>query len=84
MGITTFLPTDYQSSTEAEILSFTTAPLWKYVLNEAKDDYETTCVAATDFPTDVTAEYTGTGKFGIPEDAEFGYAWRFSIRDDMM
>ena len=82
--INTFSPTEYKTTDEESIYSFLSTQLWAEVMNAEKTGHETICMAAADFPEDATAEFAGTGKFGIPDDADAGYVWRIKIRDDMV
>lgn len=79
----TWSPTDYQMGDESNILSLTSDGLYNYVLNDTKDGYKVICNMATDLPIDVTKEYAGNTLYGIPQDAEKGFAWKFNIRNDM-
>ncbi|MCR5764109.1 MAG: hypothetical protein K6G00_12080 [Treponema sp.] len=79
----TWSPTDYQQGDEGAIFDYASDSLYRYVLNESRDGYETICSMATEFPIDVTADYAGNATYNIPENAEKGYAWKFNIRDDL-
>lgn len=71
---------------EAEVVeyitSYTEIPLWQLVLNDTADGYEWVCEMAAEEPLDVTAEYAGDEKWGIPADATEGYAWRVTLNPD--
>ena len=82
-NISTFSPTDYKNSSEGQILTYTSSNLWELVMNKEHTDHEIVNVMAADKPEDVTAEYAGNEKYCVPADAEAGYAWRITIRDDM-
>ena len=79
----TWSPTDYQMGYEATIYDFASDGLYRYVLNEAKDDVDIICSMATELPIDVTADYAGNTIYNIPLDAQKGYAWRFNFRNDI-
>ncbi|MBR1911239.1 MAG: hypothetical protein IJ828_02665 [Treponema sp.] len=80
----TWSPTDYQMGCESTILSLTADSLYSYVLNDTKDGHVTECCMASEFPIDVTSEYAGNPVYGIPQDADKGYAWKFNLRDDLV
>lgn len=79
----TWSPTDYQMGYEATIYDFASDGLYRYVLNETKDDVDIICSMATELPIDVTADYAGNTIYNIPLDAQKGYAWRFNFRNDI-
>lgn len=78
-------PTTWNSH-EAEVVEYITAytesSLWEQVINETADGYEWVCEMAAAEPEDVTAEYAGDEKWGIPADATEGYAWRVTLNPD--
>lgn len=61
---------------EQILRSLTTAPLYT-----AADGEMVPCLA--ELPVDVTAEYAGNEIFGIPADAERGYAFKIALRSDV-
>lgn len=64
------------------ITSYTEIPLWSLELNDTADGYVWVPEMAEGEPEDVTAEYAGDEKWGIPEDATEGYAWRVTLNPD--
>ena len=81
-SISTWNPTDWMYSSEAEIIGYTTSPLYAFNMNEDKTGYVIEPEVATKAPEDVTAEYAGNETYGVPADATEGYAYRVEIRDD--
>ena len=81
-SISTWNPTDWLYSSEAEIIGYTTSPLYAFNMNEDKTGYVIEPEVATEAPEDVTAEYAGNETYGVPADATEGYAYRVEIRDD--
>ncbi len=79
----TWSPTDWQMNEENYILTFTSSPLYDYIPNENQDGYEVVPDMAVALPEDVTAEYAGNEKYGVPADATEGWAWKIQIRKDM-
>lgn len=75
-------PTTWNSH-EAQIVesitAYTEMSLWLLCLNDAADGYELVPEMAEGEPEDVTAEYAGDEKWGVPADATEGYAWRVSL-----
>ena len=72
--ISTWNPTDWLYSSEAEIIGYTTSPLYAFNMNEDKTGYVIEPEVATKAPEDVTAEYAGNETYGVPADATEGYA----------
>lgn len=64
------------------ITQYTEIPLWSLILNESADGYEWTTEMAEGEPEDITAEYAGNEKWGVPADATEGYAWRVKLNQD--
>ena len=75
----TWSPTDWSMSNEDTIIAYTSSELYAFVPNKAKDGYEIIPEMASAMPVDVTQEYAGNEKYGIPSDAKEGYAWKVSI-----
>ena len=76
----TWSPTDWTSENEDIILSEITAPLFDFIPNEAQDGYEVVCEMAEKMPEDITAQYAGNALYGVPADAESGYAWKITLK----
>ncbi|MGN0426850.1 MAG: ABC transporter substrate-binding protein [Agathobacter sp.] len=81
-SVSTWNPTDWEISSEWDLLGYTMSEFYGFVMNETKDGYDITCELASEFPVDVTSEYAGNEIYGVPADATEGYAWKISIRDD--
>lgn len=75
----TWSPTDWTSPAEKNILELTKSSLYDFVLNNTKDGYEIVCEMATSLPVDVTKNYAGEKKYGVPADATEGYAWKIDL-----
>lgn len=64
------------------ITDYTEIDLWEIVLNDTADGYEWCCELAEEEPEDITDEYAGDEKWGVPADATEGYAWRVKLNPD--
>lgn len=64
------------------IRDYTEITLWAQVLNETLDGFMWVPELAACEPEDITAEYAGDEKWGIPADATEGYAWRVTLNPD--
>lgn len=64
------------------ITSYTETTLWSIVINETADGYEWACELAADDPEDITKDYAGDEKWGVPADATEGYVWRVTLNPD--
>lgn len=80
--ISTWSPTDWELSTEWNLLTLTSSAFYGFWMNEAQDGYDIVCELASELPVDKTADYAGKDAYGVPSDAEEGYAWQIAIRDD--
>lgn len=78
-------PTTWNSH-EAEVVEYITdyteMNMWALILNETADGYEWMPEMASGEPEDVTADYAGDERWGIPADATAGYAWRVALNPD--
>lgn len=81
-AVSTWNPTDWQISTEYELVGYTMTPFYGFWMNEAKDGYDIVCELAAEFPVDLTSEYAGNETYGVPADATEGYAWQIKMRED--
>ncbi len=81
-SVQTWSATDWSINTEGSVLSLITIPLYTYYANETKDGYYWLPEMAADFPTDVTTEYAGDSRYGVPADAKEGWAWRIPLNKD--
>lgn len=82
--INTFSPTDWQLESEGDIIGYTMTALYEFAVNDTYDGYDIIPGAAADYPEDVTADFAGNETYGVPADATEGYAWKVTIRDDMV
>lgn len=73
-------PHTYETSTDSEILDYTTLGFYSFDFNEAKDGFVIVPEMATKMPVDVTADYVG--EWGI-EEGDASKAWLVEIRDDL-
>ncbi|MGN0424845.1 MAG: ABC transporter substrate-binding protein [Acetatifactor sp.] len=64
------------------ITQYTELPLWDLVMNDTADGYMWVCEMAACEPEDITPEYAGDEKWGIPADASEGYAWKVTLNPD--
>ena len=74
-------PHDYETSTESEILGYTTLGFYTFDYNETKDGFVIVPEMATKMPQDVTSSYVDE-KWGIAEGDE-ARAWLIELRDDL-
>lgn len=75
-------PFGWKTDEDEYILKLTQTGLYDFALNESGDGYELVCEMASADPVDVTADYAGTEKWGIPSDATEGYAYKISLNTD--
>lgn len=64
------------------ITVYTEINMWDLILNDTCDGYEWSCEMAAAEPEDITAQYAGDEKWGIPADATEGYAWKVTLNPD--
>ena len=81
-GVSTWSPTDWEISSEYDMLGYTVSPFYGFWMNETKDGYDIVPELAAEFPVDVTAAYAGNETYGVPADATEGYAWQITMRQD--
>ena len=74
-------PHDYETSTESEILGYTTVGFYTFDYNEDRTGFVIVPEMATQMPIDVTADYVGE-QWKIDED-EKARAWKIVLRDDL-
>lgn len=74
-------PHDYETSTESEILGYTTVGFYTFDYNETKDGFVIVPEMAAAMPVDVSENYVGE-EWGIEEE-EKSRAWRIQLRDDL-
>ena len=76
----TWNPHTYQTATDAEILDYASVGFYSFDYNDTIDGYKVVPEMATDFPTDVTADYVG--KYGIAE-GDTAKVYIIPLRDDL-
>ena len=74
-------PHDYETSTESEILGYTTLGFYTFDYNETKDGFVIVPEMAISMPIDVTDDYVDE-KWGI-EEGDTARAWLIQLRDDL-
>lgn len=81
-SVSTWSPTDWEISSEYDMLGYTVSVFYGFWMNETKDGYDIVPELAAEFPVDVTADYAGNETYGVPADATEGYAWQVTMRED--
>lgn len=74
-------PTDCQTTSDTFPIIYTCDALYEFNLNESRDGYVIEPGMASEMPEDVTRSYAG--RYGIPEDATEGFAWKIRLRDGL-
>lgn len=64
------------------ITGYTEISMWELILNDSGDGYEWCCEMAAAEPEDITAQYAGDEKWGVPAGATEGYAWKVTLNPD--
>ena len=72
----------HEADTVQFITRYTEIGLWNLALNETADGYEWIPEMAVGEPEDITAQYAGDEKWGVPADATEGYAWKITLNPD--
>ncbi len=80
----TWNPHEWETSDDSIILGFTTAGLYEFVFNEARNGYEIVPEMADGDPVDVTDTLTPDmrQKYGLDMTATQGLAWAIDLRED--
>ena len=81
-SVSTWSPTDWEISSEYDMLGYAATAFYGFWMNETQDGYDIVCELAAEFPVDVTAAYAGDETYGVPADAAQGYAWQVKLRED--
>lgn len=81
-SVSTWSPTDWEISSEYDMLGYAVTVFYGFWMNETKDGYDIVPELAAEFPVDVTADYAGNETYGVPADATEGYAWQITMRQD--
>ena len=74
-------PHEWETADDRYILDYTTIGLYDFQLNETRDNYEIVPEMAAGEPVDVTSEYAGNETYGVPKDAEEGYAFKIALNE---
>lgn len=75
----TWNPQDWTNSAEEEILSLTTPGLYTVFPADNQAGYTLEPELAASAPVDVTAQYAGNTVYGVPGNAQSGYAYRIDL-----
>ncbi len=75
----TWNPHTQETDVDSYILDYTAIGLYTFAFNADRTKYEIVPEMADGEPVDVTAEYAGKAKWGIPSDATSGYAFKISL-----
>lgn len=78
----TFNPLTYSSVSDRVPLDYTTSSWYEADYSEDGSTFVYKPVMATEEPVDVTATYKNDAKWGIPEGADTGYAFRIKLNPD--
>lgn len=80
----TWNPHEWETSDDSIILSFTTAGLYEFVFNDARNGYEIVPEMADSDPVDVTSTLTNADRqrYGVDMTATQGVAWAIDLRED--
>lgn len=81
-SVRTLNPHEWELNDEQAIQRYTQMGFYDIIYSKDKD-YEYICEAASAAPVDVTSEYAGNEKFGVPADAEKGYAFKIDLRKEL-
>lgn len=79
----TWSPTDWEQSGESNLLGRISTPLYSFRLNADKTDYVRIPDAAAELPIDVTAQYAGNEKYGVPENATSGRVYEVKLNEKL-
>ena len=74
-------PHEWEYSTELDIMELTQRGLYD-IIYKADGGYEIISEMASGPAVDVTAEYAGNEKYGVPADATEGYAYEIKLREN--
>lgn len=75
-------PMQWENSTDEFILENTAMGLYAAVANQTGDGYLFQPEMAASAPEDVTAVFAGNSTYGVPADAQSGYAFRIDLNRD--
>ncbi len=75
----TWNPHTYRTSDDGYVNGYTTLGLYEFFFNEDYSGYEVRPEMAAAVPLDVTEKYKGEVKWGIPAEADSGYAYEIAL-----
>ena len=79
-AVRTLNPHEWELQDELSIQRYTQLGFYDIIYSKDKD-YEYICEAASAAPEDITSEYAGNEKYGVPADATKGYAFKIKLRE---
>lgn len=79
-AVRTLNPHEWELQDELSIQRYTQLGFYDIIYSKDKD-YEYICEAASAAPEDITSEYAGNEKYGVPADAAKGYAFKIKLRE---
>lgn len=82
-GVQTLNPHEWKYTDENDIQFFTQRGFYDIIYSKDKD-YEYINEAAAAAPEDVTSQYAGNEKYGVPADADKGYAFKIQLRKELV
>ncbi len=80
-AIHTLNPHEWELNDEINVMNLTQRGFYDIIYSDT-EDYEYICEMAAELPKDVTADYAGNETYGVPADAEAGYAYEIKLRED--
>ncbi|QSX06853.1 hypothetical protein JYG23_05245 [Sedimentibacter sp. zth1] len=78
----TWNPHEWETHDDSYIMDYTTMGLYDFALAEDKESYVIVPEMAAAEPVDVTSEYAGDERFGVPADATEGYAYKVPLNQE--
>ena len=81
-AVQTLNPHEWKLNDEQAIQRYTGLGFYDIIYSKDKD-YEFICEAASAAPEDITSEYAGNEKYGVPADATKGYAFKIKLRENV-
>lgn len=79
----TLNPHEWEYQTEFDIMELTQRGLYDIIFSaDNESGYEIISEMAAELAKDVTAEYAGNEKYGVPADAKEGYAYEIKLREN--
>lgn len=75
-------PLDWSGSASERILDATAMGLYALIPDETGESYAFQPEMAASAPVDVTVQYAGDSTYGVPEDAQSGYAYQIDLNEN--